>query len=190
MSIINKNGVWNSPQFYETGGINLASISDFGYVPTTETNSCTNVCFVDFTNCTPGQLMHTSMDIIWSGFDTSNTAGTFSINFQGDRFNKSTSAWEWNGTSNMFNTAYNNSASLTSLVLSKTSGTYHVEMDFILASDMPTTYIRHRFGIRSNYSNGTGRIDIKNLVVSPVANQGSPIHINPQYTAAREFYEI
>lgn len=155
---LNKTGILTAKDFTEPADLCEQITSSATYTPTTETNSCINPFTVYQDTLIAGDTVTIELDILWEGFDTSNTAGTFNMYFQGALYSDSTATW----TSNPYTNALNSAQNLKTLVLSKTSGIYHYVATTGALSASNLSYDRVNIGIRSNYSNGTGKITIQN----------------------------
>ena len=173
MTSVKKNGIVSASGIYETRGTNLVANPDneYTYTPTTANNNSITGYTVNFESCKPGQMMHAECDIEYSGFDSSNTDGTFRVKLQGSVYVVETDAYAWAGDTGVCNMK-NGSANITSIVLSAESGKHHFSYDWALPSTVPETYSKQHFGIRSDYSNGKGTITLKNLYVTPLAYHG------------------
>lgn len=155
---LNKTGILSAKDFSEPANLCDQITSSASYSPTTELNSCINPFTVYQDTLTAGDTVTIELDILWEGFDNSNTAGTFNIYFQGALYADITATWTTNPYANALNSAQN----LKTLVLSKTSGIYHYVATTGALSASNLSYDRVNIGIRSNYSNGTGKITIQN----------------------------
>ena len=155
---LNKTGILSAKDFSEPANLCEQITSSASYTPTTELNSCINPFTVYQDTLTAGDTVTIELDILWEGFDTSNTAGTFNMYFQGALYSDSTATW----TSNPYTNALNSAQNLKTLVLSKTGGIYHYVATTGALSASNLSYDRVNIGIRSNYSNGTGKITIQN----------------------------
>ena len=189
---VTKNGIIYSDEINETG-VNYNLVTDpnfyFSYIPGTGTNSCAGNYIIDYSSCTQGDRLFSECDIEWSDFDTSNTNGTFGIWFQGSTYNVANATWEWTDQSGAL-ALYNGSNTFTSLVLSSKNGKAHLTREFTLGSNFPNTRSKQHFGIRSDYSNGVGRVTIRNLKVYPAKYHGTPVHFGEEYITADEIIEI
>ena len=196
----NKNGILSSSNIYEGDACNLVLqsqiLNTYSYVPSTSTNSCIYPGWeVLFEDCIAGEKLFCLVDVKWSGFDTSNTNGTFDIRFQGDNYKVSTGSYAWEGANHVCSAL--NTTSLKTLVLSSTSGTSTIVSSVTVPSTYPGTYSKSHVGLRSDYSNGTGRITLSNLRVIkekyyvPKSYDGNPsLHIGKDYISSGAIYEI
>lgn len=193
---ISKKGVWYTDNFYESWAeqIQINTQETTTYTPTTGTNSCISESYrrVMFTDYAAGDSFAVTITVKYSGFDTSNTSGTFAIRFQGTNYTTSAAAWQWAGT-NPINTALNSARALTTEVLSKTSGTYTYKTYFTLNSTFRNTYSGSSVGVRSDYSNGTATLTITDFVVTPLKSTNyvnKQAKIGDSYVTANQLYEI
>jgi hypothetical protein len=166
------------------------------YVPTTSTNSTMNIGkWMVPENAVAGDIYRIILSVTFNGFDDSSTSGTFDIYFQGSVYNKTEAAWQWAG-NNPVTTTLNNTKSLKTIVLSATSGSYLYETTFSLPQANVNTYTGMNIGVRSNYSNGTGKLTLTNMKVIPekYATTLTPpsysIRIGENHIASNNFYEI
>lgn len=199
----NKNGIISSNNIYEPAGKNLVEESKRGksytYTPGTGTNATLHPGFtVDLSDCTTGEKLYIRIKVDWSGFDTSNTAGTFAIWFQGDVYNATTNTWTWN-TGNIIAGKLGSGGNITNTLLSATSGSIIFESVATVPSNYKDTITMARLGLRSDYSNGTGTITISDLEVIPEkyytpspesTNSGSALKIADDYIVANRLYEL
>lgn len=148
-----------------------------------------------------GKHMHNkkakiSMTVEWNGFDTSSTAGTFNIRFQGAvLLQDGTSAWTTpTGSSNQPCTALMNAKNLKDLVLSATSGTYNYETEFTIKCGTGDDFAAgHIVSMRADYSNGTGWIKFSNIKVTPMeafSSDDQPFKISEDNITANYIYEF
>lgn len=195
------------PQFYKTGVVSTSEFLEFetldlarnkvsmSYVPAKDTNNSTiNSIYAEFdtSQYTTSDVFRVIADVSFSGFDSSSTAGTFSMNWQGDTYNPTSGSWVWEG-HNTVTSALQNQKALTTLVLSATSGTFHYDNTFTLDSTFLSTYTRARIGVRTNYSNGVGKFTINKIIVVPDKYSVTSTikqRFGKQYIATEEFIEI
>ena len=196
MSDINKQGLIVTSEFIESDSItNQFSGGSATYTPTTGTNSCANAGYWDVPeDAVGGTSYHIRVTVEYNGFDRSNTSGTFNIFFQGANRSR-TEGWKWAG-SNYPCGALNGVNALSTVVLSSTRGVYTYEADFVVPSDWLTTYSGSNIGLRSDYSNGTASITIKNISIIPTmysTSISSPpytsIRVGDSHITAHEFIE-
>lgn len=138
--------------------------SSWSYTPTTADNSCmTGLYFW----CISGvQKYRIELLITWSGFaDISTSSTNFNAFFQGYTYNASGNR-VWVDVGPM-NAAMNSSKSLASLAKGAASGTYLYNVEFTLPNTWPDTYKGNEIGIRTNYSNGTGKWTISKVRIYP-----------------------
>lgn len=169
---LSKRGLVKTNNLYESFGMNLAygstpgdySKAKISYTPLSgATNSCLDGFTVNFEDCTAGEIIHMIFCIDWWGDFITNKNSSFSMWFQGAMYKKSTGAYEWNG--HFFCDILNGSYGLTSLVTSKKTGHKLVDIKFALNGNFPT-YTKQKLGIRTDYSNGTGTIQLSNILVN------------------------
>lgn len=195
---ITKTGIWTSNNFYESG---YAQWSDptisSEYAPVKDTsNSCQNNQTIRFTDIPTTQAtdvkIRIELDVFWSGgFDTSSTAGTFDMYFQGAQYIISSSSIAWQGT-NYITSILNNTQSLKTLVISAASGSYHYNCTTTIPASWFATYNGSNLGIRTNYANnGTAKVEIKNVKIYPDKYYcAETAHVANNYIAGYQFYEI
>lgn len=168
------------PQFYKTGVINTSEFLEpealdlittrrtMSYIPVKDTNnSCLGAAAIVFNydgNITASTKYRVIVDVSWSGFDASSTAGTFDLYWQGSTRKIETSTWVWEGGNNVC-AVLNNQQSLKTLVLSATSGNYIYNTTFTLSDSWRSTYNGSNIGFRANYSNGVGKITINSILI-------------------------
>lgn len=134
------------------------------FTPTTAQNSTVSWYYFE---CIPGiQKYHAVIRVDWSGFaDISATNPDFDAWFQGTAHKTDGSGNEWAASS--FTSALNQNKYLGTLAKSAESGSYLYDIDFTLSSVYPDTYIGQYLGMRSDYSNGTGKFTISNIRIYP-----------------------
>ena len=96
--------------------------------------------------------------LTWSGFDESNTNGTFDMCFQGSQNN---GVWTY---SNPMTAALNQIKRPKAAVLSSSSGSYRYKTSFINTNP---EIKRLGLSIRTDYSNGQGTVSISDVVIVP-----------------------
>ena len=168
---LNKQGILKSESFFESNAMNQqwrSILGDeatkvFSYTPTTAQNSCMEGYVVWTEILKSDEPFFISIDVEWSGFDNSNTSGTFDMWFQGSQRKNTTYGWT---TSNPFTEALNNAQDLGTLVLSASSGRKTITTTGTYYSWL-ADYNVFRLGIRSDYSNGVGKVTISNLKIIP-----------------------
>jgi hypothetical protein len=190
--MISKNGIVSSNNLYESKAMNIANSSYIGsYTPGTGTNSCLNQLMIPFTDYTEKTTFHIRVLVTYSGFDTSNENGIFDMWFQGDVRKVSDNTTTWNN--NYMTSKLNNYKNLKVLVLSSESGIFQYDTTFTIPASWFETYNGIRLGIRSDYSNGTGKITISNVEVMPekyYIGGGTALRVGEDYIAVNEFYEL
>ena len=162
-----KSGIVTADVFYEADAMNDVNIIDAtSYTPTTGTNRCINPYTWFYPEDTvAGDIFRIFVTVQYSGFDTSNTSGTFMLRWQGANFTDSTTS-VWQGTNGIC-AALNAKQGLKDLVLSSSSGIYTYETTYSIPQTFMDTYIGSRIGIRSDYSNGVGNITVSNCMIVP-----------------------
>lgn len=158
---INKNGNLVTNNLYEYQATSIFCDSDgiplkdnITYTPTTGSNSCMPERKISIT---PNVKYCIECTVSWSGFDTSNTDGTFNIRFQGSVNN----AWNYgNAMVNALNAAQN----LKTLVLSSDAGSYHYKTSFYSTNTEVETLA---LSMRTDYSNGKGTISLFDVIIVP-----------------------
>lgn len=198
---INKKGILATNEIFESDGANLVQsdtiTSIYSYTPSTSTNSCISGWVVDYSTTVSGEKVYYTVDVSWKNFDTSNTSGTFSIWFQGSQYDVTSSSWGWTA-SNPVCGSLNNTYSLTNLVLSSTLGTTTLVGSVTIPSNYPSPYSKAYVGVRSDYSNGSGTITLRNLRVIRekyyshyINSTSSPmLHIGKNYVSTESLYEF
>lgn len=168
MAQILRTGVVNTSNFYESDAMNImTSGKSGGYVPVKDAqNSCTNIAYIkyDLNEVTNTTVFRVIAKVRWSGFDSSSTAGTFGLWWQGSSFNTANQSWEWKGGNHITN-ALNNQYYPTQLVLSASSGQYVYDTTYIVSGTWLDTWSGSYIGFRSDYSNGVGRITVDDIKI-------------------------
>ena len=173
---VGKEGLVYGKNLSESGGTVCAytsaskgnvdpNMSSWSYIPAADAN---NSCMAGFYfECIPGvQKYRIELLVKWSGFaDISTTHTNFQAYFQGNTYNASgTKLWVDVGP---MNAAMNSSKSLASLAKGAASGTYLYNVEFTLPNTWPDTYKGNEIGIRTDYSNGTGKWTISKVRIYP-----------------------
>ena len=191
---IKENGIWTGKQFIEAGAYEIYSPQSITYTPAKDTqNSCNNVWTIDFRDWieeNKSLTIRVEVDAEYSGFDSSSTAGTFAMRWQGASYSIDSSSWVWS-TASPVATALQNEQPLTTLVNGK-NGIYHYNNTYTIPYSWLTTYNQTRLGVRTDYSNGTGIFTMKNLKVYLERYYGGEkVKItDDQVLAANNFIEI
>ena len=188
--------------FYEPTGMNLAYNKEpydytnvtLGYTPkANKTNDTINGFKVPYGAHLNGKRAQASVTVSWDGFDTSSTEGTFSLRFQGGQLTAAggTSWTAASGKTNRLASAFYSAQSLTSLVLSQPSGSKTITVTYTISAveEQPGDWL----GIRADYSNGTGRIELSNIQVSLIdatVSDDQKFKISPKNIAANYIYEF
>lgn len=191
-----------SGEFYEPGGMNLAyNVEPYdytdvitGYVPKKDaTNSCLSGFKVPYGAELNGKRARATVTVTWSGFDSSSTAGTFAMRFQGGQMTAA-GGQSWTaatGKSNKLASAFASAQSLTTLVLGSASGqkTIAVEYTISAVAEQPGDFL----GIRTDYSNGVGNIQLSNLnvaLIDTTVSEQQKVKIGEKNIAANYIYEL
>lgn len=198
MSNITKQGLIVTSEFVEPGGVanTYTGNSSMSYTPSIGSNSTAYIGYWYIPEGTvAGDSFHLTMTLEYSGFDASSTAGTFNIRYQGNNRNKSTGSYEWSGTCPVVG-ALAGATNLKTLVLSQTSGIYIYDLDFVVSQTYLDTWDAGRVGIRTDYSNGTATISMRDLVVIPskysTQNTSTPhieTRVGDNFITANKFIE-
>ncbi|WP_125140614.1 LamG domain-containing protein [Clostridium transplantifaecale] len=165
-----QNAVLSTKEFYEFDSQNLCYITsygdaplEYGYTPSTENNSKFEFYRVHQDTLQVGDIVVIDLDFEWSGgFDTSNTNGTFDLYFQGECKKKDDTTAYW--VTNEYTNSLNSIKRPKELVLSSESGTFHYTSKQTVTASMLDYDIKF-IGLRSNYSNGKGKVSFKNVCV-------------------------
>lgn len=168
MSRIEKTGVVSASEFIEPDGVDnqFTGNATSSYTPSTGTNSCMNMGkWMVPEGAVAGDTFFIRLTVQYSGFDRSNTGGTFRLLFQGSNYTSPTAA-AWQG-NNLVCSALNSKKNLTDVVLTGTSGTFTYETTFTLNQTFLDTYYGSNIGTRSDYSNGVGVLTIKDITIIP-----------------------
>lgn len=170
--------------------------STASYTPKKDTsNSCLNGFKVVYGDPRMnGKRVKIKVKVDWNGFDSTSTAGTFTMRFQGAFINDlGNGIWSSRtGVSNAVCDALNNKQNLTNLVLSKSNGSYIYETECVIKSGIDQGVIGHFIGIRTDYSNGIGTITLSDLTITPVDHYvdiNQPFKISKDSIAANYIIE-
>lgn len=164
------NAVLSAKEFHEFDSQNLCYITtygdaplEYGYTPSTENNSKFEFYRIHQDTLQIGDIVVIDLDFEWSGsFDTSNTNGTFDLYFQGECKKKDDTTAYW--VTNEYTNSLNSIKRPKELVLSSESGIFHYTAKQTVTTSM-LDYDIIFIGLRSNYSNGKGKVSFKNLCV-------------------------
>lgn len=191
---IYKNGVWKQNEIHEFNAVESYS-NRATYTPTKDgTNSCSNLTGVDlsqFIGTTSNITLRVEIDVDYRDFDSSSTAGTFKMWWQGSNYSIAEEAYKWAGTNYIAN-ALQNQMNPTTLVNGTGTGSYHYNNTVTIPASWWNTYSKSNIGLRTDYSNGIGTITMKNLKVyldSEYGNGNAKINSN-QNLVANSFIEI
>lgn len=198
MTEVKNTGIVITGEFYESDAMSVG-VSNLGphtYTPSTGINSCVSgFRWIPPEDAVAGDVYRVFVTVRYSGFDRSNTSGTFSMWWQGANYKKSTESNAWEGP-NLICSALSSAYNITNLVLSSTNGTYTYETTFTLTSAYLTDYHGSYVGLRSDYSNGTASITISDLKVIPekyaISNTTGEVKLRlaNNYISANNFIEI
>lgn len=157
----NKNGIIKSGSFYDLDAMKMNATTNIAYTPQANTlNSCLGGELIS--GFKQGKQYYVQATLVWNGF-TTNTPSGFSMWAQGDTWNGSSTDWK---SSNPLAGAINGAlsgGSLTSTVLSASSGSKVIRATF-----SGTSRTKYRLGIRTDNSNGTGKIGLEDIKVVPL----------------------
>lgn len=164
------NAVLSAKELHEFDSQNLCYITtygdaplEYGYTPSTENNSKFEFYRIHQDTLQIGDIVVIDIDFEWSGgFDTSNTNGTFDLYFQGECRKKDDTTAYW--VTNEYTNSLNSIKRPKELVLSSESGIFHYTAKRTVTASM-LDYDIIFIGLRSNYSNGKGKVSFKNLCV-------------------------
>lgn len=193
MSDINKKGIWETFVFHELYGLNIGKTvpnASYIYIPTMGQNSSINPYYVLFSDFGLGEKVRIIMEVSYEGFDTSNTDGSFNIRFQGAKRNDDGTN-DWTG-ANEITSALNNYQNLKDVVLSQTNGVFIYDTTFIVSENFYNTYVGCNIGIRSDYSNGIGKITMHEPIIFPdkyYINTDSIIRQSDNFLSCMEIIE-
>jgi len=131
-----------------------------GYTPSTANNSTTNFdAVLHFPTAT--RNYHLEMDFTWTDFTGIDTS-TFGCQFQGHTAKTGGTASYANPMTSALTAQMNPKTLITGTL---TGGTYHYSVDFTISeSYWKDKYEWANLGFRTNYSNGTATISVKNLI--------------------------
>ena len=191
---INKNGIWTSPILYEKDANNLyfGLTNSYSYVPSTKNNSCLERNIPNSNFQYEQVRYHIEFDIVYSGFTDDNPDGTFSIHSNHKAINsEGTNTWSRNPFDDAWESyVQSKSTNLKTLVLSQESGTFHVDTYTVTLTATDVTYQVFALSIRSDYSNGIGRISFDNIKITPAYLTGDKAAIRQDAITANSFIEI
>ena len=196
---IQKNGVFSAYTINESEAMNLMTTTNsLTHTPGTGSNSCKQLNILQNKNMVieEGQKYVINLDITWSGFDKSNTSGTFYLSTN-HMWTDSSGTNRWSP-ANLFTKAILNEVdSFGALVLSADSGFTHITCTTeAMTTDMVTAKAIY-ISLRSDYSNGVGTITLSNIKIIPekyyttdTIQSGSSMKIGSDSIVARELYEL
>ena len=156
--MIGKNGIIDIVNLYESDAMCMNTSKSGSYIPTKDlNNSCTTIARVE--GFVQGKQYYVELTVKWSGF-TSNTSSNFGSWFQGSTYNGS--SWDWTSSNPLTSAAITAIGNLTSVFTSSDTGEKHGIAVF--TANARTGY---DLGIRTNYSNGTGKVTVTDVKVIP-----------------------
>ena len=159
----------NGCAYNNTNKYHVVDTSSWSYTPTGSTN---NSCLSGFYfESIPGVLRYRiELTVSWSGFaDISTSQSNFNAFFQGVQVKKSDGSSVWEG-ANYATTALNSFARLDTLAKNSASGVKRFDCEFTLSSSWQDTYKGSYIGIRTDYSNGTGKWTISKVNIYPAVD--------------------
>lgn len=186
-----QNGIISTiDEFHEANGELLNNFSNGGYTPAANMqNSCVTLGSVDFTNyASKGEdlALHIECDLEWTAF-TAGTGGTFNgFWWQGSNYKISTGTFVWEG-SNYINGALASQKTPRNATLVSTAGNYHYDTTTIIPASWFNTYSKSAVGFRCDYSDGTGKVTVKNFKVTPLQYYNAKI--GADFISANNFIE-
>lgn len=158
-----KTGILKGKTFIENCMAEMPDGNSISFTPKANTdniNSTTlGILFPYFKHCGHKLRATIELDATWTKF-TAGTGGTFALYFQGPRVNIETDAVEWAGQAMITNSL----PKLTSKVL-ESAGSEHIKVTTDINASFFDTHYGQKIGLRCNFSDGTGHIDISNIKV-------------------------
>lgn len=172
---IGKEGLVYGNNVTESGGTTCAytsttkrkvdpNRSSWSYTPAAGTNNSCMTGFY-FERIEGIYNYRVTLVLTWSGFDNISTIENFGVWFQGATVKLDGSA-VWSGSCNI-NPRLNLQASPGALAKRAASGTMLYDTSFTVPAEWDGTYKGQYVGIRTNYSNGTGKWTISKVRVYP-----------------------
>ena len=158
-----QTGILPGKTFIENCMAEMPDGNSISFTPKANTdnvNSTTlGILFPYFKNCGHKLRATIELDATWTKF-TAGTGGTFALYFQGPRVNIETDVVEWAGQAMITNPL----PKLTSKVL-ESAGSEHIKVTTDINASFFNTHYGQKIGLRCNFSDGTGHIDINNVKV-------------------------
>ena len=190
LSDILKSGTITSSSFYETNGYLISNVLNGGYTPKADTNnSCLDMGVVDFSDYVDlnrDLQMHIECDLEWTAF-MAGTGGSFTgFWWQGAQFKRSSSSWVWTE-GNPVTDALNNAFNPRNATTVSTAGRHHYDIVAIISASFQKNVSKLYYGFRCDYSNGTGKIAVKNFKATPY--QYCNARIGKEFISANSFIE-
>jgi hypothetical protein len=180
---ITTNGVTHNTHIIENGA-KYNAVSSFSYKPAANTNnSCINTAIADFTllrNIGKPMSFLVECDVAWSNWGWG-TGGTTRLYFQGSNRKIATGSFAWEGTN------YIAGWDIKSNVSSTASGSVHLSKTTTIPATWFDTYDASYFGMRCDYSNGSGTVSVTNFKVTL---DSTNTKFSSKYFAANELVEI
>lgn len=167
---IYQNGVMSTiDEIHESNAELLNNFTSGTFTPLKNTsNSTINFGIVDFSNYTglnQDLKIHIELDAEWTAF-TPDTGGTFQgIWFQGANYKIGATNATWAGT-NYPTSSLNSAHSLRTATAITSAGKYHFDTIATIPASWFATYDRSNFGMRCDYSDGTGVFKISNVKIT------------------------
>ena len=179
---VKKNGQLIDDNFIENG-ILLNQDNGYTWTPQSRVNSTFQGTIIDYSlvsNLGVPITIIQEADIEWSNMNFTNE-GTPSVFIQGTKRNKSDGSFVWAGAGYASGTEY-----ITSYILENPTGSYHMSRTRTIPASWFNTYDGERFGLRCDYSDGTGTITVKNIKVTLASDIAK---FNKSYISANQLIE-
>lgn len=178
-----KNGIITNKNIYESDGILMNNTKSISYVPTKDqSNSC--LLGEAIKGFVKGKQYYVELTIEWSGFK-GNVADNFACWCQGSTYDGT--SWNWDASNPLCGTV----GTITSILLSMDYGSKKINKIFT-ANDRTGYYL----GIRTDYSNGVGKVGFSNIKVVPIEYAVSThqenlasLHIGENFISTGEIIE-
>lgn len=158
-----KTGILKGKTFIENCMAEMPDGDSISFTPAANqdnrNSSTIGILFPYFKHCGHKLRVTVELDATWTKF-TAGTGGTFALYFQGPRVNIETDAVEWAGQAMITSPL----PKLTSKVL-ESAGSEHIKVTTDINASFFDTHYGQKIGLRCNFSDGTGHIDISNVKV-------------------------
>lgn len=158
-----KTGILKGKTFIENCMAEMPDGDSISFTPAANqdnrNSSTIGILFPYFKHCGHKLRVTVELDATWTKF-TAGTGGTFALFFQGPRKNIDTDVVEWAGQAMVTGFL----PRLTSKVL-EGAGSEHIKVTGDINSSFFDTHYGQAIGLRCNFSDGTGHIDINNVKV-------------------------